>query len=246
MATICYYSRSLTPSEVAAENTSWANFQSAIKRSGNYQISVIGDGDSHFAYWNSLMMRSVNWDLNQWETNINGIAVSGQTLATMVANAPTNLYPKIQPNRGNYYLLCGGGTNDISAGASAATTWANMQTYILNAKTNASSKGVTLTAVLFPLFNRDYIDSAKILEQDNYNELLRNNYDPSDIYVDFPAEYSAKKSDYPNDAAFIAAVYAFCADTNYFYDGTHLVDAPLGYPVPARLMTDEIIIHSGI
>lgn len=239
---LCYYSRGLTLAEVSAENTSWQNFKTAMNRTGTYDASVISDGDSHFAYWNSGFMREFNAQFWGDSMNINNIAISGTTVTVMNSGAATNLFPKIQSGRGNYYLICGGGTNDISAGTSAATTWANMQTYVANAKANASGKGVTLKAVHIPLYNRSYVDPLKSMEQDAYNELLRNNYAVGDLYIDLPAEYSAKRSDYASDLAFTNAVTAFVADTNYFYDGTHLVDAPLGYPVIAALVADAIKI----
>lgn len=247
LGALCYYTRSLTLAEVALENTSWANFQTAIKRTGTYDVSILSDGDSHFAYWNSLIMRSINWQMNSWETNIHGIAVSGQTLVDMISGDATNLYPKIQSGRGTYYLICGGGTNDISTGATAAATWTNMQTYVADAKTNATSKGVTLIAVHIPLFNREYIgEDAKILEQDVYNELVRNNFAVGDLYVDFAALYSARRSNYGSDAAFITAVRAFCADTTYFEDGTHLIDGALGYTAISTLITSAIIVDAGL
>lgn len=247
LGALCYYKRSLTPTEVAAENTSWQNFATAMKRTGTYLASVIADGDSHFAYYNSAMMREFNAQFWGNAMNIQNIAVSGQAVTNMNTNAATNLFPKIQTGRSDYYLICGGGTNDIAGGASAATTWANMQTYVANAKANALGKGVNLYAIHVPLFNRAYVgEDAKILAQDEYNELVRNNYAVGDYYVDFPDEYSAKRSDYGSDAAFVTAARAFAQDTNYFYDGTHLDETALGYPVIATLIADQVKTILGI
>ena len=245
-ACLIYFKRSLTLSEVASVNTALQNYQVAKKRTGTYLASVIADGDSHFAYWNSGMMREFNAQFWGHAMNIQNIAVSGQAITNMNTNAATNLFPKIQSGRGDVFLLCGGCTNDISGGATAATAWANMQTWVANAKADGSGKGVNVRAIHFPLFNRDYVDTAKILEQDAFNELVRNNYAVGDYYVDFPAVYSAKRSDYGSDAAFIAAVLAYCADPNYYYDGTHLIDGPLGYPVPAALLANQVKTIIGI
>jgi len=245
-AALTYYSRALTTAEESLELISWQNFAIAIKRTGTYTASVISDGDSHFAYWNSGVMREFNAQFWGVPMNIQNIAVSGQSITDMNTGASANLFPKIQSGRGTYYLICGGCTNDISGGATAATAWANMQTYVANAKSNATGKGVTLKAIHIPLYNRDYVDAAKMLEQDIYNELLRNNYAAGDLYVDLPNSYSAKRSDYGSDAAFTAAVHTFCLDTAYFYDGVHLVDAPLGYPVVATLVANALRTELGI
>lgn len=241
-ACLIYFKRSLTLVEVPLINTALQNYAININRTGTYDATVISDGDSHFAYWNSAFMREFNAQFWGLPMNIQNLAVSGQTLVNMNTNDATNLYPKIQSGRGTYYLICGGGTNDISAGTSAATTWTNMQTYVANAKADAAGKGVTLKAVHIPLYNREYVADASILAQDVYNELVRNNYAVGDLYVDLPANYSAKRSNYGSDAAFIAAVRAFCQDSDYYYDspGIHLVDAPLGYPAVAILIADKI------
>jgi lysophospholipase L1-like esterase len=245
---IAYYTRSLTPTEVAAETVSWQNFAVAIKRTGTYAASVICDGDSHFAYWDSGFMREFHAQFWGNCINIQNIAVSGQLATDMSTNAATNLYPKIQAGRSTYYYIAGGGTNDIAGGASAATVFSTQQTIITNLKANAASKGVALVAIMIPLYNRLYAgNDAAILAQDAYNELVRNNVGVGDYYADFPSQYSAKLSDYSgNTTNFINAVRAYANDTNYFYDGTHLINGALGYPVPAAIIAQKIKQISGI
>lgn len=243
IGSICYYTRSLTPTEVAAENASWAAFATAMKRTGTYQATVLLDGDSHTVYHNAALMRRIMWNMKDYEINHVDIGVSGQTMVNMISNDATNLYPRIINGNGVHYLIVGGNTNDISGGTSAATAYANLQTYINDAKTNAAGKGVTLKAICIPLFNRLYTgDDAKIIAQSDYNDLVRAGWSGfADFFVEIPEPYSSKRSDYGSDAAYITAVRAFANNTTYFMDGTHLVDGTLGYPSIADLITPVII-----
>lgn len=243
LGSICYYNRSLTPAEVTAENTSWENFATAMKRTGTYEATILLDGDSHTVYHNAAWMRRIMWNMQSYEINHVDIGVSGQTMANMIANDATNLYPRIIAGNGTHYLIVGGNTNDISGGTSAATAYTNLQTYVNDAKTNASSKGVTLKVICIPLFNRLYTgDDAKIIAQSDYNNLVRAGWSGfADFFVEIPEPYSSKRSDYASDAAYITAVRAFANNTTYFMDGTHLVDGTLGYPAIADLITPVII-----
>lgn len=240
---ICVYGSALTPAQIASESASWATFRTAMKRTGTYTASVLIDGDSHTVYWNANILQKVMRNLSAYEINYIDFGVSGQTMATMIANDATNVYPRIVAGKGTYYLICGGGTNDISGGTTAAAAYANLQTYISDAKANASGKGVTLKAIVFPLFNREYIGyDPKIMAQSDYNDLVRANWATfADFFVEIPEPYSSKRSDYASDAAYITAVRAFTNDTTYYYDTTHLVQGANGYEAIGDLLAAPIL-----
>ena len=240
---VAIYGASLSAGQIASESASWQTFRTAMKRTGTYDASVLVDGDSHTVYWNANIVQQIMRRLDSYEINYQDFGVSGQTMATMIANDATNVYPKIVSGKGTYYLICGGGTNDASAGTSAATMYANLQTYISDAKANATGKGVTLKAVVMPLFNRPFLgDDAKVMVQSNYNDLVRSGWAGfADFFVEIPEPWSSKRSDYASDALYITAVRAFCANTTYFYDSTHLVSGVNGYEAIGDLIADEII-----
>lgn len=76
---------------------------------------------------------------------IHNVAVPGETLATMVANYSANVAPFFKVGHKNLIVLWGG-TNDIEQGATPATTYSRLTTYVSQA--HATGFKVIVTTML--------------------------------------------------------------------------------------------------
>lgn len=248
LGAISIYGEALTDGEIAQENIDWQTFQTESKRTGTYDFSVMMDGDSHSVYWNSSWFRNMCYNLSGLaEIYTSQIGVSGQAMTDMVTNQSTNLFPKVQSSYGKLYIVVEGGTNDISGGATGATTLTNLETYCAALKAEALSKSVTVEIIVPTMFNRMYTgNDTAILEQDLFNVgLIAGDAGSVDHVIQMADPYTNYRSDYGSDAAFISDVRAITALTPYT-DGTHLSDIDTGYPHVAGLITDYIKTQEGL
>lgn len=97
------------------------------------------------------------------------VAVSGQTMATCLANETTTVLSKFNAALIPNVVTIWAGTNDVRASTAAATIYANLQTYTANAKT-AGFK--VIWATMLP--STDIVSaSAKLALMLAYNALIR-------------------------------------------------------------------------
>lgn len=136
---------------------------------------MVADGDSittgfgAFPYTNSIL-------LDESPQRIANVAVFGETLATMLANAPTDVDPLHAPN-GNNIVIIWGGTNDITLGATPAATYANLTSYI-EARHAIGWKVIAVT-----MLSRFQQEAGK----NAYNALILANSAGADGIADFTA-----------------------------------------------------------
>lgn len=98
------------------------------------------DGDSitagHTVNEGAFDVRYNAWPSDYWafcadpSKRFSNTAISSQTLATMETNAALKVDPLFDASFASNQLYIFGGTNDINAGASGATTFSRLQTYI--------------------------------------------------------------------------------------------------------------------
>jgi hypothetical protein len=97
-------------------------------------IALVTDGDSITA---GVFLNTVPWPMSYSDTMAiatGNVAVSGQTLATMLTNYPSVTAPLFNANRYNV-LIEDGGTNDLVAGTTAVSLLATLQSYCSAAHT---------------------------------------------------------------------------------------------------------------
>lgn len=129
---------------------------------------------------------------------VKNIGIGGETLATMLANAPTNVDPFIIPGTGTNVVVIWGGTNDFSEnGASVSSVYANLTSYI------AARHAVGWKVVVPTMISRDNLDSQK----NAYNALIKANTAGADGIADFTGTTLGCDGCYSN--------------TMWFQDGTH-------------------------
>jgi lysophospholipase L1-like esterase len=127
--------------------------------------NILFDGDSitsgHAEDEGFYDVRYLAWPSEMYQTlgnaalRFTNTAISSQTLATMETNAAN----KIDPNYSasifgtNNILVVFAGTNDINAGADAATTYSRLQTYVASRYSAGWDKIIVCTAIPREPFN---------------------------------------------------------------------------------------------
>lgn len=108
-------------------------------------------------YTSSLTLNggTVNW-------SITNKGIAGETLATMLANAPTAIDPLFNSKLPRNVLVLEGGTNDIATAHTPASVYANMTAYI------AARHAVGWTVVVWTMLSRVGWDITK----DQLNTLI--------------------------------------------------------------------------
>jgi hypothetical protein len=151
---------------------------------------LVADGDSitvGFGVttpWPQLL--SINGS-NPW--NIVNVAVNGETLATMLANAAADVDPLYVSGVGNICVIWGG-TNDIADGATAIATYANLTSYIA-ARHVVGWKVITITML-----------SRVSVSNTAYNALILANTAGADAVVNLSGEPLGSPTDYSNTTYF--------------------------------------------
>ncbi len=153
---------------------------------------MVADGDSittgfgAFPYTNSIL-------LDESPQRIANVAVFGETLATMLANAPTNVDPLYAPN-GNNIVIIWGGTNDIALGATPAATYANLTSYV------AARHAVGWKVIVATMLSRFQLETQK----NTYNALILANTAGADGIADFSGTPLGGDGDWANPIYFQA------------------------------------------
>lgn len=99
---------------------------------GDTPSAFVADGNSITAGqgvatpYTGLMALNLLW-------NISNLGVPGETLTTMIANAPANVYPKLISKQKNIVVL-EGGENDLVGGQTPTQVYNSMVTYCTNLK----------------------------------------------------------------------------------------------------------------
>lgn len=128
------------------------------------------------------------------------IGVNGETIATMLANAPTNVDPKIVPGSGNNNIVViWGGTNDFffNNALNPTIVFNNLKSYCLG------RKALGWKVLVVPMMSRTNLD----VQKNAYNALIFSSWPTfADGLVSLPSTLMA-------DGAY--------ANTTYFGDGTH-------------------------
>lgn len=178
-----------------------------------YAANVVCDGDSltaGFQSWAGGGYPSQMFvDKPTWK--ITNLGVSSQTVATMIANAPTN----VDPLRATGAVVClWGGTNDLFFGASAATTISRIKQYCTDRR-NAGWGG---KIVVFTLLPRSDAGTPGTFETDRQtvNTELRNGANIG-VYWDVVVDVGGN--------ATIGAPGANTNTTYYSTDLVHLIGA---------------------
>jgi lysophospholipase L1-like esterase len=120
---------------------------------------IVCDGDSITFNGNPTYPEQLKY---QQPSQIFNVAVPGQTLATMLANAPANVDTKLPPNTPGIVVIWGG-TNDIGQGTSVSDTYATLVSYC-QARRAAGWKVVVVT-----MLSRTGFDQ----QHDQYDALIR-------------------------------------------------------------------------
>lgn len=146
--------------------------------------------------------------------------VSGTTVPTMTTNALITADPLIDPYRARPHQVCVlfGGTNDLQGGATAATTYTNIQTFCA-ARRSAGFKVIVVT--MLPRTPGTYETGRQDL-----NTSIRTNW----------ASFADGLADAGNDATIGQA--GQYSNTTYYVDGTHCTNA--GYAIVASLVATAI------
>ncbi len=212
------FDRALTPDEVYRVILPYARTRGVTTE---YDNTLIVDGDSLTLGFKSSTGRGYVRRLAlSPRTRWVNIALSGITMATL--DTDFALKPQLfVPTTGNTRcLICvWGGTNDIHAGVSGATTYTSFTSYV--GKAHALSPSVQV--VTFTALPRTDNNAAQNVELADYNARILSN---------------AAGCDYVVDLTGIAAL-SNAADTTYFYtDGIHLND--LGEQVLAQALDNTI------
>lgn len=108
-----------------------------------------------------------------WSINNKGIA--GETLATMLANAPTNIDPWFNPNLAKNVIVIWAGTNDIATAHQPVDVYANLISYV------AARHAKGWKVVVVTMLSRVGWDQKK----DQYNALIEANTAGADEVVVF-------------------------------------------------------------
>jgi hypothetical protein len=153
---------------------------------------LVADGDSITAgfgvatpYTGLLALTGV------WDT-VN-LGVNSETLATMRANAPTNVDPRFRPLASANVVVIWGGTNDITEGQSPATVYANMVLYV----SGRHAKGFKV--IVPTMLSRQSWDTQK----NALNTLILANSADADGIVDFTGTVLGCDGCWANPANFL-------------------------------------------
>jgi lysophospholipase L1-like esterase len=145
---------------------------------------------------------------------ITNLGVSGETLATMLANAPARVDSLYNPAKPANLVIIWGGTNDIANSHDApANVYANMKLYC------AARHAVGWKVILVTMLSRTGagVDAAK----DTLNNLILADHSFADALVDFTATPLGVDGGFSNT-------------TNFQGDGIHPTQVGINtYEVPA-------------
>lgn len=151
--------------------------------------------DSAYPYTSFL---TLNGGAQNWSINNKGIP--GETLTTMLANAPTNIDPWFNPNVLRNVVIIWAGTNDIANAQQPANVYANLVSYV------AARHAKGWKVVVVTMLSRIGWDQKK----DAYNALILANTAGADAVVDFGVTPLGIDNGYANPQWF-------------FQDGIHVI-----------------------
>jgi len=196
----------------AAATSIVANVFAAVCRDFNLAPQkrgvVVIDGDSitegafavQFRNWPAL----VSNEYSAIETRYYNVAISGGTSSSQITGQAQWLSSFSSMADRKTAVVCFG-SNDIKGGTSAATLFANLQTYLANVQAAGFN---TIVATLLP---RQGFDAAKETERLAYNQMLRDQYKTTLSCVsllDFAIEPTMGSA-------------SNVSNTTYYADGTH-------------------------
>lgn len=128
------YNRTLSGAEQTAINTA-LTVGYGLPQSYNKQIILDGDSITQ-SFGTSL---NVGWPRSLSKAfpsyRMINLGIPGQTMATMAGNVATKVVARFQSGYSKNILVVWAGTNDVVAGATAATIYANLQSETAAAKT---------------------------------------------------------------------------------------------------------------
>ena len=215
---VVIYDLALTTAELAGLT---AYFRARYRLPAAYPVRLVYDGDSITAGYQSTagFTYPIQAGLLLPQCDGYNLGISGQTLAQMLASAPTNLDPLHDGTKqGNIVVICGG-TNDLYAGATPASVYANLQAYCA-ARRTAGWK-VVVTTVL-PRSASDPFDANR----QTLNTNIRANWG---TFADGLADIAADQR---------IGVPGANANSAYFADGTHPNNT--GYGIMAQIVAGAV------
>lgn len=161
---------------------------------------------------------------NSFYSSVN-LGIGGETLSSMLAAEAGEIQPQFDATQDYNILVIEAGINDMGGGASAASVWANMVTYVSNAQGYGFLPIIQLTT---PSAYSGYVTNTNEV-RDQFNDLIRSNWKStkavaiSDIAADSRIGWSGDETN---------ATYYNGSDL------THLTDA--GYAIVAAYATQAI------
>jgi len=139
---------------------------------------MIADGDSFSTTFGGVTPWPSEVTLTRGPWTVTNIAVPGETLQTMLANAPSHVDSIYNTNYLRNVVVLWGGQNDLATGRTPAQIYSDMQSYC-NARHAVSSTFFCVVATM-PAFNPSF-DAGK----NTFNNLLLANHSWADALVDF-------------------------------------------------------------
>jgi hypothetical protein len=177
---------------------------------GETPFFVIDDGDSITVGFNTNPVTSYPYLASLYYPPGCGfinVATNGETLAQMITNLPTNVYPNITSahSAGQLaYVSIAGGGNDITAGGTASDVETRITTYVSDVIAHGADKVIGWT--LWPRTTAGF-ETQRL----TYNTWLRANF--GSIGIDYLIDMGADP---------VMGPLAAASDTVLYVDGTHM------------------------
>jgi lysophospholipase L1-like esterase len=151
------------------------------------------------------------------------LGIGGQTISSMIANAPARVDPRFaNRNAEKWTVVFWGGANDLNTGSNAATIYSKIKTYC-QARKNAGEHVLFMSMLPFGF------DAAKETIRADVNTLLRADFATPTAFMRI---YSgAAWADYMLDIGADPTIGVAGSQSNttyYLVDGVHLTNAAYG------------------
>jgi len=189
-----------------------ANLDAAMYTAANSVGQVVFDGDSRSAdkNWTTAAVEAAyaSGDFVAGKRGVATWAVTGQTVATMLTNGPTNIDPLIKS--ANNTIVIWGGINDNGA-STAQQIYDNLAAYCTARKAAGWNKVIVCTEI-------DSTAAGWNAKYQALNTLIRASHAWADAVADLGADARLQNA----------------SDGTYYTDGTHLTAA--GYAVVAGIV----------
>jgi hypothetical protein len=191
------YPTALSPAR-CTDVVSWLEVGCGVVKNQSRQLVIAGN--SRFEGYDSTLLNTFGRQLvNQLSHPVRYYNQSkgGRTIALLLADAPTHVYPLADASLAKNILLLGDPTNDFTAGRLAVDVETDVQAYCAGARTAGFDK----IAIVTSMVNASQT-TGEAAEQTAYNTWLRANYASfADGLIDLAADSRLQT---PNDGVYFA------------------------------------------